>query len=452
MIRKLLRFFAVFCLSLIILFLTFFAISIRCVDDRPFRETDYFQKTVTALSEKIKSTPPSSKNPLFVGAAKAGLTPPIGLPLAGYGERHGAASLGVHDSLYVRVIALKSGDQQVFIVGYDALLLHPPVRQKLEIKMKDQLNINPEQVLYTATHTHSGPGGWGTGWVEEQFAGPPDERVSRIFIDSTIVAMKRATRNQQAATYRAGSVQAPRFIRNRLVGEKGDVDAELVYLLFENNGQALACFTTFSAHATVLSAKNKLFSGDYPGYLLRKLESQLGGVALFAAAGLGSHSYRGEGEKFEKAKFIGEGLADSIICNLSKSKRSEEAALSFLRIPFCPARMQVRLTEKITLAPWLATKLLKAYDTYIQFLAIDDFIICGCPGEFSGELALDVKQEAARLGKKVTITSFNGCYIGYLTPSKYYSMNEYETRLMSWFGPYTGDYVTEIVKICIARI
>jgi hypothetical protein len=39
------------------------------------------------------------------------------------------------------------------------------------------------------------------------------------------------------------------------------------------------------------------------------------------------------------------------------------------------------------------------------------------------------------------VTSFNGGYIGYITPVKYYDVDHYETRTMNWYGPGTGEYI-----------
>jgi len=36
------------------------------------------------------------------------------------------------------------------------------------------------------------------------------------------------------------------------------------------------------------------------------------------------------------------------------------------------------------------------------------------------------------------VTSFNGGYMGYVTDTKWYDMNAYETRIMGWFGPENG--------------
>jgi hypothetical protein len=44
------------------------------------------------------------------------------------------------------------------------------------------------------------------------------------------------------------------------------------------------------------------------------------------------------------------------------------------------------------------------------------------------------------------VTSFNGDYVGYVIPSRYYHLNGYEPRIMSFYGPYVPDYLDELAR------
>ncbi len=429
-----------------------FLLAVRLVDRQPYQKAKYYQHTLSLLERMTKNLPQSAAEEIMVGAGKAGLTPAVGTPLAGYGARRGAPSTGVHDSLFIRAIALQNGEQRVCFLGYDALLCPPDIARIIEDSLKIRFGFNSDQLYFTATHSHSGPGGWGDGWVEKQFAGLPDPRISALFVDSTLAAVQRALKIIQPAEYHYGVIKAPQFVRNRLVGEKGQVDDELIYLTFAEKQEKknIAVLVTYSAHATVLSSRNMEFSGDYPGYVERRIESAQGGVALFAIAGNGSHSPKGSGDGFEKARHIGFSLADSILLN-NNQKSKQAGTLEYFRLPVEQHNLQIRIAENFRLAPWLARKLFDVSDSYLQVVKLDHFIFLASPAEFSGELALEVKKFARANGFETTITSFNGCYLGYVTPSKYYSLNEYETRLMSFLGPFTGDYLTEIMKEIITK-
>ena len=443
---RFIKFIVFFILLILVLIISCF----RTVNNQPYQETKYYKNTVNNLEKILSELPESNKQDLMVGAGKAGFTPPIGTPLAGYGNRKGAPSTGVNDSLFVRVIALQSENRIACLIGYDALHCPPRIARIIEDSLKSRFELNADQLLFTATHTHAGPGGWGNGWVEKQFAGSPDAKIPQMYVDSTLVAVKRALTTKQAAQYQFGTIKAPHFVRNRLVGEKGDKDDELVYVAFSNENQNIAVFVTFSAHATVLSGRNMLFSGDYPGYLERRLEEKLGGNALFAVAGVGSHSPTGPGKGYKKAQNIGYALADSVLKQLKKQQKQFCDLLCF-RLPVEQNELNIRITDNLRLAPWLARKFFNVEDSYIQVVKLDDFMIFGSPAEFSGELALEVKKTAQAKELVTTVTSFNGCYLGYVTPSKYDSLGGYETRLMSFLGPYTGDYLTEMMTKIVEK-
>jgi hypothetical protein len=68
------------------------------------------------------------------------------------------------------------------------------------------------------------------------------------------------------------------------------------------------------------------------------------------------------------------------------------------------------------------------------------------PCDFSGELALALKDTLRARGFDAVVTSFNGDYVGYVIPPRYYHLGGYEPRLMSFYGPYLPDYFTELLR------
>lgn len=70
----------------------------------------------------------------------------------------------------------------------------------------------------------------------------------------------------------------------------------------------------------------------------------------------------------------------------------------------------------------------------------------GAPCDFSGYFHAPIDSLAHQRGLQAMITSFNGGYIGYITPSKYYDLDHYETRLMNWYAPGTGEYMLECME------
>jgi hypothetical protein len=59
---------------------------------------------------------------------------------------------------------------------------------------------------------------------------------------------------------------------------------------------------------------------------------------------------------------------------------------------------------------------------------------------------MDLEDTLFRRGFQATVTSFNGDYIGYIIPSRYYHLSGYEPRVMSFFGPTMPDYLQELMR------
>ena len=75
----------------------------------------------------------------------------------------------------------------------------------------------------------------------------------------------------------------------------------------------------------------------------------------------------------------------------------------------------------------------------------------GTPCDFSGELMKDFQGICKEKKINLAITSFNGGYMGYVTPDKYYQLKEYETKDMNLYGPNNGAYFSEIISTIIEK-
>ncbi len=82
---------------------------------------------------------------------------------------------------------------------------------------------------------------------------------------------------------------------------------------------------------------------------------------------------------------------------------------------------------------------------YLQAARIGNMVWITAPADFSGEYALQIKNSLAVKGFMANVTSFNGNYVGYIIPGKYFYLDEYESRLMGWFGPNMGEYTVDLI-------
>ncbi len=416
------------------------AVSIRAVDWTSPDRAHYSRRTTEALQQAFRTSARCGTQLLEAGVGRAGLTPKAGVPLAGYGDRKGQGAEGVHDSLFVHALVVRGGQCVVAFVALEALI----VPSEVALRVLDSLHLDPglgaSEVYFGATHTHSGPGGWGRGPLAEAFAGEFRSEVVDMLVDSSVAAVRRAWSDLGPAEATWGQFAARRFTANRLVGEKGTVDSLFSFLAFRRGGWLLAVLGSFAAHATVLPASNLQFSGDWPGFWSRALE--LAGVrcTLYVAGGVGSHAPRSPGKDFQGAQALGGALADSVLARLRAANWRREAVLQALWVPVELGPMQLRISQKLRLASWLTRRITNPGPVWLNGVRIGDLVLLSAPADWSGELTNELRATADSLGWQVTVTSFNGGYIGYVVPDRYYPLRTYETRLMSFYGPHTASY------------
>lgn len=188
-------------------------------------------------------------------------------------------------------------------------------------------------------------------------------------------------------------------------------------------------------------------SGDYPGYWQRKMEATSVDLAVFLAGSVGSQSPVGEGKDFERPKMIGESLADSLNRYLPKTKLDRTIQLSAVSIKMPLPEFHIRISDHRNLTTAVSDKLMPfPMNPYLQAIRIGQFVWISTPADFSGEYAVQIKNNLAVKGFLSNISSFNGSYVGYIIPGRYFYMDEYESKTMGWFGPNMGEYTMDVIR------
>ncbi|MSU59691.1 MAG: hypothetical protein EXS35_16250 [Pedosphaera sp.] len=429
------------------------------VDTRPYLREPYRTETTGRLRASAE-TNTVSRGELSAGFGRAKLTPTVNapqdspaegkfrsLPLAGYGNRQGRPAQGVHDDLYVKAVALQVGDRLGVMIGADALIIPPEVTALAAQRLQKEAGLSREQIYLSATHTHSSLGGWGEGIVAESFAGKFQPGARVWFAGCIVAAVSNAISDLKPAQFGHGRFAAPQFIRNRVVGELGRVDPEFSFIVLKQNDGKFGVLGAFGAHATVLPSGLMEFSADYPGCWQRAVEKQTGGLAVFLAGGVGSHSPVPGDKAFAGAERMGQALANTLLEQLPRTPLTNSVTFGMFGLDVTMPPFNARVTDGIRLRPWLAKKLLPASGhSFLQVFRLDDALWVSTPCDFSGELALGIKDSFRVRGKHLTITSFNGDYVGYVILPRYYHLDGYEPRVMSFFGPYVPDYFEDLIR------
>lgn len=440
--KKTLKFFAYFLIFIIVIS----AVSIEKIDRIPFEKTEHYKQWQDRLAAYEFS---DNQGEMAVGWSKVNITPAALGPMAGYGSRKGMAFEKVHDSVFVRVLAVKNEDKTVYFLAADMLIIPPNVTEKLQELLKSN-NINLSDVHLSATHTHNSLGGWGNSLTGRLFAGSYDPKIEQNLAKNFQKAIQDSKQNlKPAKLYYSESVDKE-DIRNRLGVADGWVDSEIRSIIFKRNDGSKANLITYGAHSTVLNSKTMAISRDYPGVIMDSLEKDNKTFGIFMAGAVGSMGPMERGkDDFDEVNNQARGVLKHL--KFSENREIERTLLSeYLEVPM--NKPSARITQNYALRSWVFKYLFGDYPTFIKITKLGSTLVLGMPCDFSGELMIELDAYAKSKGLDLIITSFNGSYVGYITSDRLYDRDLYETTTMSWYGYQNGAYFSKIVKDIINKV
>ncbi len=219
------------------------------------------------------------------GLSRTEITPPVGYILGGYGARK-SVSTGVHDPLTATVLYLESGTENLALVALD--LRSFPSERVLK-RAREELGVR--NVLLASSHTHSGPITW-----EKQDWPTPENPWFRDAENKIVDAIAKAKEGAFPAHIDAGSGAAYIGHNRRKVESDGSVtmfwrnperiptqplDPTLRLLrVTDMDGKIRAVGVNYACHGVNLGPDNLEISADWPGYMRREIEQELGNGAL----------------------------------------------------------------------------------------------------------------------------------------------------------------------------
>ncbi|MDI9355997.1 MAG: neutral/alkaline non-lysosomal ceramidase N-terminal domain-containing protein [Chitinophagaceae bacterium] len=418
-----------------------------------YKERDYYKRMMVRL-DSFQGEKPSEGDTMKVGWSKKSLLfEKKKLPLAGYGVRKGNVYETVKDSIFVRTLFFTNGKKEISIVSLELLIVPPEVSIALKEKLHEK-GFSFKDVFLTATHTHNSIGAWAKGLVGELFAGSFDPEVVHFITERIIESMVDAKKKKEISQIGFGSINAEELVYNRLVDSLGTKDPFIRIIKIENRSGEKALFTSFAAHATILSPFFMGVSGDYPGMVCSEIEKDENiDFCLFAAGAVGSQGYA-----LEKSVVTDTDLeAYSKLVSRKIQTLSAQIDLSYVH-SLTTGKVKIELPEaspKISkdyaLKEWVFHQVFGNYDAYISYCMIDKNLFIGTPCDFSGELVAHLDTISQKTGSNLIITSFNGGYVGYITKDIWYDKDSYETRTMNWYGTENGKYFSDIITTIIQK-
>ena len=239
---------------------------------------------------------------LRVGVARVEITPPLGIPMAGYYHERGAD--GVIDPLYSKAVVIESDGVRAAFVALDLIGVTRSITDQARAEIENTAGIRGDHVMISATHTHTAPELAGRGSRSEDQGGSRSLSVDyteslpakiaqtvRLAVEKLEPAQLRAARGScEDLTFnrryymRDGSVGwNPGKLNPDIVMPAGPSDAEVGILVAEKPNaqgpaQTIATCVNFAMHTDTCGGSK--ISADWPGAVGRVLAGYHGAEHL----------------------------------------------------------------------------------------------------------------------------------------------------------------------------
>jgi neutral ceramidase len=390
------------------------------------------------------------------GAGQAPLAVPASTSLAGFGSsarrllvpdvlgRHPHAfwlkpSVGRRDSLAARALVLERDGRRLTWITLDVVAVDRATTRAIAARVGTEVGT----LLVSASHTHSGPG----GYVDSALAGiVAMDRYDPIVRETIVAAAAAAVRGAELARAPAqiafARLDGPRIITSRL---RKPLDHDLGVLVVRRPpGTPVATVWNFGIHGTMLGARNLQLSGDVVGVASQLVEKELGAPALFVAGALGDVSPAQHGASALDA--VASRLAGAV---LEGSRMAAPLTRTTLTMRTTTLALPApRLSLRNCLGRWVPRALtlplgsMFPRETTLTAVALGDLAWVALPGELQTELGRQLKAEGRDLFNDVFVAGVSNDYLGYFVTRTDYERPAYIT-CASVYAAGTGQELTD---------
>lgn len=419
------------------------------------------------------------------GAATSVITPNLGGAIIGGFVPFPATH--IHDELHVRCLVLDDGKTRLAIVVCDLLGISSIVSTEARKAIEEKLKIPAENVLISATHTHSA-----ISALNKSPDQKPDE-YQRQVIGRIVDGVQSAANLLRPAQVAWGTAQAPEHVFNRrwhlkpgtmppnpfgtidkvkmnpapgsadLLEPAGPTDPTITILaLREPNGKPIAVFSVYSLHYVGGVGPGHV-SADYYGMYCRELERLLEAehqdppfVAMMANGTSGDvnnidfvHPRPGK-PAYEQMRYVAHDVAGKVAAALKgmtyrdsatltakfqtlvlKSRRPSEAQIAWAKNLIASREKKPDQADLPLIYAERTLRLADSPETCplgLQTLRIGDLLLGTMPCEVFCEIGLEFRKRSPT--QPAALVSLAHGYEGYLPTPRHFELGGYET----WLG------------------
>jgi len=399
------------------------------------------------------------------GAYRLNITPPLGICLEGsFGV---IRAMDVWNDLYANALVIDDGAKEIAIISVDVGSIDTESYKDICRQITDLTQIPQENVLLTATHTHSGPA---TGMDIDGLYEVSEDYVIQ-FRKKVASAVRLAQMRKQQAEIGVGRGENSDYVFNRRLlmpdgsiamnwidkkitqkaKSKDVVDTELLVMRFDDqHGRPIAHIVNYANHNN--AAPGDIISADYAGVMgdhLRAIYSpEL--VVLFLPGAAGDINWIDYADRNQYSptlyQKIGKSLAGTVLeidARLEYFKPGEiQVGFQKMVIPERPYRDYDIVVDGTFGNPDNASDFFVAYkQAYERYKDLtpplhevdvhvlkfgDKAVLCTNPAELFTEFGLEIK--AASRCEYTLVAQLTNGLIGYIPTEEAFAEGGYEVR------------------------
>jgi neutral ceramidase len=462
------------------------------------RKTRLFLQELTS-----QKTSPSGKSAANVSQLKTGLavvdiTPPVGYRMSGY--FHERLSTGTLNPLQAKAIVLRQNDTSAALVFCDIIGMSLDVSSRARRIAAKRTGIPAENILITATHSHTGPLYFGAlrrhfhNLAVAEHGKDPCEKVdySSELVKKIVKVITQASSNAEPVQVKAGVARQEGLSFNRrfhmkdgtvrfnpgvlnpdIVRAAGPIDPDVGIVFFNKAGGdgPEAALVNFTLHLDTVGGTE--YAADYPFYIERSLREVYGDnfVLLFGTGTCGDINHIDVTRKERlKTDFIGKTLAQTVKTKAESLYNIEVPSLAvrseIVRVPLqrygsdkvAWARESIKkvgtrelsFLEQVEAYKILAIQMRQSDTIGLEvqvFRLSSDVAVVGLPGEVFVDLGLDIKR-ASPFATTLVIELCQDAP-GYIPTKKAFAEGSYETvnsRVASGGGEEMAETAIRLLK------
>ena len=234
----------------------------------------------------------SAVSPVRAGISVVEITPPVGTPLDGFGKNRPSGK--IHDSLFARILVLKTAETSVALVSSDLHRLQSP---SLVERIRDELGIAHTVLL--ASQTRSAPSldpetrlsAWGRG-IENKIFQQVKQAQGRLFSAKILFGQGALMGAHNIRVFQDDGTVQDRWENPKEEGTAPIDPAVRVIRIDQEGAGPKAILVHYSCEPVILGARNQEISADFPGSMSRHVEKEFGqNVTCFFLAGASANIY-----------------------------------------------------------------------------------------------------------------------------------------------------------------